>query len=239
LLPAHTLERLDESLAPHVPQAADWDEVPAGEWVAFPVDLRLLIDVSESLTDAQLRHGGRLVYEDPSHPYGAYRHALREAVLQEAARDVDFFRLLASFTPDQWRMAQRDGVTCDRLTEEQLRRLQRLLVTRGVKLEKEPLRAWRVRAHVEMWERAAHRVLPADDSGLPPIASGRAHLTAAVENDFAWDEPDDLDLADALPWWRPGPRWEPVYRWQFSYRSGVRVERPHPAVLSPEGIGSQ
>jgi beta-lactamase regulating signal transducer with metallopeptidase domain len=135
LLPPDALAQLDASLAPYLPALSEPDLPPEGVSLRFLLDLPQLFRVVASLDDLHLAYGGRLLYEDPTDPLGACRHALREALLNEvdggglaaavrrSAPPLDLFRLLASLTPGQWDLLRGEGLDCSQLDESQLVRL--------------------------------------------------------------------------------------------------------------------
>lgn len=127
LLPEPVVRSLDAYLDPLVAAAISTprsrDTVPRH----FPDDLQKLLEIASQLNDLQLEYGGRMSYEDPAETEGAWPRAIREAFLRPAMDNVDFFRLLASLSADQWQRASGDGLPCRELSEEHLKRMQAAL----------------------------------------------------------------------------------------------------------------
>jgi hypothetical protein len=74
-----------------------------------------------------------MVYGDPVDPHSACRHALREAFLDVVGRQAAFFRLLDSFSSDQWGLARTRGVRCgEDLDEGQYAKLNEMLALMGM-----------------------------------------------------------------------------------------------------------
>jgi len=225
LLPATALAQLDAYLEPYLPRPPEFGD-GATTWSArLSLDLDEVIGIAQPLNDLQLEYGGRLTYEDPADPIGACRYGLREAVLRDAARDVDFFRLVASLTDEERQQALATGLSCTEFDQVQLQRFHNAVAGSGVDLRREPLAAWRLKLTMETFPRNAEGEAPPDGSSVEPTQVEQRWLRAAAENDFVWGQ-READLSDALPGWRPGPKWGRCAAWQFGYHPAVRVHLP-------------
>lgn len=225
LLPVTALAQLDAYLEAYLPTPSELGD-GATTWRArLSLDLDDLIGIAEPLNDLQLEYGGRLAYEDPADPIGACRNGLREAVLRDAARDVDFFRLVASLTHGERQEALASGLSLTELDQVQLQRFSNVVARSGADLRREALAAWRLRLTTQTFPRSAEGEAPPHGSGVEPTQVEQRWLRAAAENDLVWGR-READLSDVLPDWRPGPKWGPCATWQFGYHPTVRVHLP-------------
>ncbi len=130
LLPGPALARIDQYLSRFLPQMKKPEWPRDGFSLPLSFELNELLQIGRLLDDMQLAYGGRLLYEDPSDPGAACRHALREAFLSvalgnpvgpgQAGWEANAFRLVASLEEGQWRLAQGAGVKCRDLPDDQL-----------------------------------------------------------------------------------------------------------------------
>jgi len=73
-------------------------------------DLEKIGWLASHLNDLQIRLGGAIPYEDPTDPAGARLQALRRATLGQIGFRLPLFRLVGSFTPEQWARLRGDGL---------------------------------------------------------------------------------------------------------------------------------
>ncbi len=73
-------------------------------------DLEKIGWLASRLNELQIRLGGAIPYEDPSDPAGARLQALRRATLGQIGFRLPLFRLVGSFTPEQWARLRADGL---------------------------------------------------------------------------------------------------------------------------------
>ena len=225
LLPVTALAQLDAYLEPYLPRPSELGD-RATTWSArLSLDLDEVIGIAQPLNDLQLEYGGRLTYEDPADPIEACRNGLREAVLRDAARDVDSFRLVASLTDEERQQALATGLSCTELDQVQLQRFSNVVAGSGVDLRREALAAWRLKLTMQTFPRNAEGEAPPDGASVEPTQVERRWLRAAAENDLVWGQ-READVSDVLPGWRPGPKWGPFATWQFDYHPIVRVHLP-------------
>lgn len=225
LLPVTALAQLDAYLEQYLPRPSDFGDGATTWSTRLSLDLDELIRIAQPLNDLQLEYGGRLAYEDPADPIGACRNGLREAVLRDAARDVDFFRLVASLADEERQQALATGLSCTELDQVQLQRFRNVVARSGADLRREALAAWRLKLTTQTFPRSAEGEAPPDGSSAEPTQAARRWLRAAAENDLVWGQ-READLSDVLPDWRPGPKWGPLASWQFDYQPIVRVHLP-------------
>jgi hypothetical protein len=108
MLPLKVSKRLDEWLDPYVEEAIQ------REGSALAVDVELDAEemglLAASLSDIQIRHGGKLVCGNPKEREAACRQALRAGVLRAVSRSADMLRVLATFSGSQWEQLRGRGL---------------------------------------------------------------------------------------------------------------------------------
>jgi len=130
LLPESAVAELDKQLRAFLPGGE------VGKWPGQGFTLQLSVEPADVLhfgsllNDLQLTYGGGLLYEDPTLPAEACRHALREAFLSlalshpvppgRAEWEVNAFRVVASLSAGQWDLARGPGLRRQDLRKEQL-----------------------------------------------------------------------------------------------------------------------
>jgi hypothetical protein len=146
LLPPEILAQIDAWLEPKVRQALESDKPWLSFGVELPGDMRRLLDLAGPMDDVQLEYGPRMVYEDPTNEEGIWKQAMREAHISQPFDNVDYVRLFASLTPDQWeRAGSEEGLKCSDLDERQLSRLQSGMARHHVLESAESLATTRLR----------------------------------------------------------------------------------------------
>ena len=103
MLPPETEAWLDEWLDPLLENAT-------GGRVDVTLDPQYAGLLADSLTDLQLRHGGKLICGDPAEATAAGGNALRSDVLATLFRHATTFRALASLSDSQWTQLRSSGL---------------------------------------------------------------------------------------------------------------------------------
>ena len=107
MLPADVQTQLNAWLEPYLgspggsPQTGD---------APLAGDIEKLSWLAGRLNDIQVWLGGTVVYENPADPTASRRQAMRRATLQQLGMALPFFRLMATFTPEQWTRVKAEGL---------------------------------------------------------------------------------------------------------------------------------
>lgn len=108
MLPQGVLSSIDEVVEPAVEAAAG----ESGAALTAVVELEPVWSswLARWLDDLQLRHGGRMIYGDPTDADEMRAQIARQAALGAIAERIGIFRFLGALSEEQWERAWREGL---------------------------------------------------------------------------------------------------------------------------------
>jgi hypothetical protein len=111
LLPPDALALLDRWIAPHL--EPDSLTTAEGAHIQVPVDLDGILWLASHLDTTQARFGGLLIYGDPADEKESWTCGFRQWATAVVSWNL-IWKLLSTFSPEQWDMLRDGGVRFDR-----------------------------------------------------------------------------------------------------------------------------